>query len=148
MRIASRFSIGVHVLSLLGIDPDADNTSEYMAGSIGVNPVVVRNVIGMLRRAGFITTQQGVAGAQLGKPLEAITLLDVYRAVEAVEEGDLFACHANPNPQCPVGAHIQTTLTDIFEEAQKAMEARLASVKMTEVVRQLRTAASSTPARC
>jgi DNA-binding IscR family transcriptional regulator len=53
-----------------------------MAGSIGVNPVVVRNVTGMLKRAGLVRTQQGVAGTWLARPLSKVTLLDVYRAVE------------------------------------------------------------------
>jgi DNA-binding IscR family transcriptional regulator len=52
MRIANRFSIGVHILSLLGALRDAEHTSEWMAGSIGVNPVVVRNVTGMLGERG------------------------------------------------------------------------------------------------
>lgn len=115
-----------------------ENTSEWMAGSIGVNPVIVRNVTGMLRRAGLVTTRQGVAGTQLAKPLREITLLDVYRAVDAVEEGDLFAVHPNPNPQCPVGANIQTTLEGVFAEAQRAMETRLAETTMEAVVQQLK----------
>lgn len=140
MRVASRFSIGVHILSLLGSDPNAENTSEYMAGSIGVNPVVVRNITGMLRRAGFVTTRQGVAGANLAKPLQEITLLDVYRAVEAVDEGDLFAVHPNPNPQCPVGANIQYALEGVFTEAQRAMEVRLALTTVDDVVHKIRSA--------
>lgn len=143
MQVASRFSIGVHILSLLGSDPSAENTSEYMAGSIGVNPVIVRNITGMLRRAGFVSTRQGVAGAHLAKPLREITLLDVYRAVEAVEEGDLFAVHPNPNPQCPVGANIQMALEGVFAEAQRAMEARLALTTVEDVVHTLHTTAGS-----
>jgi DNA-binding IscR family transcriptional regulator len=142
MRVASRFAIGVHVLSLLGTDPESDNTSEWMASSIGVNPVVVRNVTGMLRRAGLVTTRQGVAGAHLARPLAEITLLDVYRAVEAVDD-ELFAVHPSPNPECPVGAGIQATLERAFGEAQRAMEARLASTTMGEIIRDLRSAVVS-----
>ena len=141
MRVASRFAIGVHILSLLGTDPNGGNTSEWMAGSIGVNAVVVRNVTGMLRRAGIVRTQQGVAGTQLAKPLSEITLFAVYQAVDAVAEGELFAVHANPNPQCPVGANIQTALQNVFEDAQRAMEMRLASVTMEQIVRNLGQAA-------
>ena len=147
MQVASRFSIGVHILSLLGANANAENTSEYMAGSIGVNAVIVRNVTGMLRRAGLVTTRQGVAGAHLAQPLRDITLLDVYRAVEAVDEGYLFALHPNPNPKCPVGANIQAALEGVLAQAQRAMEERLAGTTMDEVVRQLG-AASVVAARC
>jgi DNA-binding IscR family transcriptional regulator len=143
MQIASRLAIAVHVLSLLGIadenQSDSDKRkSEWLAGSIGVNPVIVRNVTGMLRRAGLVTTHQGVAGAYLAKTLETITLLDIYHAVEAVDEGELFALHPQPNPDCLVGANIQTTLEGVFGEAQRAMEARLAATTMQQIVNGLR----------
>ncbi|HET6897308.1 MAG TPA: Rrf2 family transcriptional regulator [Vicinamibacteria bacterium] len=135
MRIANRFSIGVHILSLLGALRDAEHTSEWMAGSIGVNPVVVRNVTGMLRRAGLVRTQQGVAGARLARPLSKVTLLDVYRAVE--DETSLFSLHPRPNPKCPVGARIEGTLREVFAEAEDAMHAKLAGVTMEQLVRRL-----------
>ena len=135
MRIANRFSIGVHILSLLGARREVEPTSEWMAGSIGVNPVVVRNVTGMLKRAGLVRTQQGVAGASLARPLSEVTLLDVYRAVE--DEASLFSVHPRPNPKCPVGARIEGTLRDVFAEAEDAMEANLAGITLAEVVRRL-----------
>jgi DNA-binding IscR family transcriptional regulator len=138
MRIANRFSIGVHILSLLGALRDAQHTSEWMAGSIGVNPVVVRNVTGLLRRAGLVRTQQGVAGTRLARPLSEITLLDVYRAVEG--EASVFSIHPRPNPKCPVGARIEVTLGEVFGKAESAMQAELAAISVEQVVRKLRPA--------
>jgi DNA-binding IscR family transcriptional regulator len=142
VRIANRFSIGVHILSLLGALRDAEHTSDWMAGSIGVNPVVVRNVTGMLRRAGLVRTQQGVPGTWLARPLSEVTLLDVYRAVE--EEASLFSVHPRPNPKCPVGARIERTLRETFAEAEGAMHAKLAGITMEQVVTRLE---RSAPAR-
>lgn len=136
MRIANRFSIGVHILSLLGSQRDVEHTSGWMAGSIGVNPVVVRNITGMLRRAGLVRTQQGVAGARLARPLSKISLLDVYRAVE--DEPSVFSVHPRPNPKCPVGSRIEATLTGIFARAESAMEAKLAATTLERVVRSLK----------
>jgi DNA-binding IscR family transcriptional regulator len=136
MRIANRFSIAVHILSLLGAIEDEEHTSEWMAGSIGVNPVIVRNISGMLRRAGLVRTSQGVKGAQLGRPLSDITLLDVYRAVEP--DGALFSVHPRPHPGCEVGSRIQGTLEKVFGEAQNALEAKLAAMSMQEFVREMR----------
>jgi len=142
VRIANRFSIGVHILSLLGTRREGEHTSEWMAGSIGVNPVMVRNVTGMLRRAGLVRTQQGVAGASLARPLSAVTLLDVYRAVE--DEASVFSVHPRPNPKCPVGARIEGALREVFAEAEDAMHAKLAGITLAQVVRRLATPA---PAR-
>ena len=141
MRIPSRFAIAVHILALVGMNEGDANTSEWMAGSIGVNPVIVRNVTGMLRRAGLVSTKQGVAGTSLARPLSEITLFDVYRAVET--DTELFSVHAQPNPACPVGANIQGTLEGVLGEAQRAMEERLARTKMSAIVKELRVRACS-----
>jgi DNA-binding IscR family transcriptional regulator len=138
LRVANRFAIAVHILSLLGTDEQANNTSEWMAGSIGVNPVIVRNVTGMLRRAGLVVTQQGVAGAFLSRKPAEITLLDVYRAVEP--DGEIFSIHARPNPKCPVGAKIEDALEKHFTAAQQAMEARLARVTLKQVIHDIQAA--------
>jgi DNA-binding IscR family transcriptional regulator len=106
-----------------------------MAGSIGVNPVIVRNVTGMLRRAGLVVTQQGVAGASLSRRPDSITLLDIYRAVEP--DAELFSIHSRPNPNCPVGVKIEDTLEKHFTAAQQAMEARLAKVTLKQVIHDL-----------
>lgn len=139
MRIANRFAIAVHILSLLGTFPEERATSEWMAGSIGANPVIVRNIIGMLRRAELVTTQQGAAGAALTRPLSKITFLDVYKAVEMREE--LFSMHQNPNPNCPVGGNIQGTLEAVFTRAQQEMEAQLARTTLAQTVREIKAAA-------
>lgn len=132
MRTANRFAIAVHILTLLGALGDEHNTSEAMAASIGVNPVIVRNVTGMLRRANLVITQQGIAGTTLARTPAEISLLDVYRAVEP--DVELFSIHARPNPKCPVGAKIEDTLQHHFAEAQKAMEDRLAEITVAQVV--------------
>ena len=136
VRIATRFSIAVHVLAILGMELIAEPTSEIMAESVGVNPVTVRNVTGMLRRAGLVSSRQGKAGTRLAKRLDAITLLDVYRAVDAAEE--LFSMHENPNPDCRVGGNIEGVLEGVLGEAQRAMEERLGSTTMEGIVERIR----------
>ena len=53
-------------------------------------------------------------GAELAKDLSTITLLDVYKAVNVVQEKELFSIHENPNPNCPVGRNIQNTIGPLF----------------------------------
>lgn len=126
----SDYAVAVHVLSLLN-QGDLPRSSEFLAGSVGVNPVVIRSVLGLLRRGGLIATQPGVAGARLTRPADQISLLDVYRAVQAPEL--VFKVHQNPNPECSVGARIQGVLDDVFGQAQAAMEAQLARVQLSDV---------------
>ncbi|WP_256759405.1 Rrf2 family transcriptional regulator [Cohnella sp. WQ 127256] len=134
MKISSRFSIAVHILSLLAISPSAHGTSDWIAGSVGTNPVIIRRVLGQLKKAGLVTVRAGSGGAFLLKGLDEIHLLDVYRAVDVVEEGQLFHIHGEPNPQCPVGANIEAVLQLLLSRAQEAMESVLADITMEELV--------------
>lgn len=134
MQISSRFSIGVHILSLLAINPHEHNTSEWIAGSVGTNPVVIRRVLGQLKKAGLASVKAGSGGATLARELDKITLLDVYRAVEVVDEGELFHVHGQPNPSCAVGANIEGVLRLMLVKAQQAMEGVLAAVTLAELV--------------
>ena len=136
MRIATRFTIAVHVLSILGMVMAPDPTSEYMAERIGVNPAMVRHVTSMLRKAGLVSSSQGKAGTHLAKRLDKISLLDVYYAVNAAEE--LFSMHENPKADCPVGGNIAEVLGGVLTEAQRTMEEKLASSTMESIVDEIR----------
>jgi DNA-binding IscR family transcriptional regulator len=123
-------------MSLLGSDTDHEKTSEWMATSIGVNPVIVRNVTGMLRRAGLVRTHRGVAGAHAARAYSDITLLDIFKAVEA--DTEIFAIHPRPSATCPVGSRITPTLEHAFGDVQTAMEDKLSTITMVDVLRDLR----------
>ena len=136
MQIGSKFTIGVHIITAIDYFKELDRVnSEFLAGSIGVNPVIVRTVISQLRETGILRTQRGSSGAELVKRLDEITLYDVYQAVGSVnkEEG-LFHFHEQPNPDCPVGRNIHQVLDQRLVEAQKAMEEQLQSVTLAEIV--------------
>ena len=134
MKISSRFTVAVHILSLVAIERSELCTSEWIADSVNTNPVVIRRLTGKLREAGLVQVRRGVGGATLQKSLDQITLLDVYRAVEVVEEGELFQMHEKPNPNCPVGANIEAVLELILLRAQEAMESVLGEITMEELV--------------
>lgn len=134
MTISSRFSVAIHILTLLEIDKDEICTSEYIAGSVNTNPVVIRRIMGMLSKAGLVEVRTGVAGARLARQLDQITLLEVYHAVHVVGEDGLFAVHDQTNPDCLVGKNIQAAIEPIFSKAQKAMENTLAAVTLQDVV--------------
>jgi DNA-binding IscR family transcriptional regulator len=134
MKISSRFTIAVHVMSLLSISKDAHCTSEWIARSVNTNPVIIRNVLGKLKRAGLAQVRSGTGGAYLVREAEDISLLDIFHAVDVVEEGQLFHFHAAPNPECPVGANIEFVLNVILRRAQGAMEAIFAEIPLSELV--------------
>ena len=135
MQIGSKFTIGVHIITALDYFKDMDRVnSEFLAGSIGVNPVIVRTVISQLREAGIVQTQRGSSGAELSRRLDEITLYDVYKAVGSVDADEgLFHFHEQPNPECPVGRNIHKVLNRHLAEAQKAMEDSLKTTTLADI---------------
>ena len=135
MQIGSKFTIGVHIITAIDYFKEMNRVnSEFLAGSIGVNPVIVRSVISQLREAGIVQTQRGSSGAELTKRLDEITLYDVYKAVGSVDkEEGLFHFHEQPNPDCPVGRNIHRVLDQRLIDAQKAMEERLKTTTLADI---------------
>lgn len=137
MSISSRFSVGVHILSLIDMNKEGINSSEYLAGSVNTNPALIRKIIGMLKKAGLVEVHPGIAGAKLAKELSDITLLDVYKAVNVVKDNELFSIHENPNPQCVVGRNIQEAINPILSTAQLALEKVLENITMEDIVKDI-----------
>ncbi|GGG85868.1 Rrf2 family transcriptional regulator [Paenibacillus radicis (ex Gao et al. 2016)] len=133
----NRFAVAVHILSLLELMKDTRLTSEYIAGSVNTNAVVIRRIMGMLSKAGLVLTSPGVAGASLSRPTDQITLLDIYRAVQSGGQEELFAIHDKPNPDCSVGRNIQSSLENVFSQAQLALENKLSALTLDQVTTDL-----------
>ncbi len=134
MQISSRFTIAVHALICIEtFKNDYKVTSDFLASSVNVNPVVIRRLLQQLKKAGIVNVIRGSGGAEVKKPLNEITLLDIYNAVECVE-GELFHFHENPSKLCPVGKNIHAILDTRLEEIQKAMEQEMASVTIQDIM--------------
>ena len=115
MQISSRFTVAVHIFSCMGHFGRVRRvTSDFLASSIGINPVVVRKILSMLHAAGLIDVARGT-----------ISFLDIFNALGLIEDGKLFHFHENPCPRCPVGANIHAVLDGRLAGVQRAMEAEL-----------------------
>jgi len=109
-------------------------TSDFLASSINTNPVVIRRLLQQLKRAGIVSVKRGSGGAEISRPLSAITLLDVYNAVECVDHGKLFHFHESPNLNCPVGRNIHTILDSRLDKIQQAMENEMRQVTLQDII--------------
>lgn len=140
MKITSRFTVAVHTLLVIDTFSKTNKvTSDFIAASVRVNPVVIRRTLLSLKAAGLIEVKAGSGGATICKDLKEITLYDVYKAVDAVEatEGGLFHFHENPNPACPVGKNIHAVLDSHLADAQAAMENQLKQVTLFDLTQEL-----------
>ena len=138
MQISSRFTIAVHIfLCIHTFEKERKVTSDFLASSVEVNPVVIRRILLQLKAAGLVNVQRGTGGATIARPLEEITFLDIYKAVECVEGGELFHFHQNPNMECPVGRNIHNVLDGKLERVQKAMEQEMELITLADIVKEL-----------
>lgn len=134
MQISSRFTLAVHILICIDTFKDEYKvTSDFLAGSTNINPVMVRRLLGQLKKACIIDVMRGTGGAVITKPLSEISFLDIYKAVECVDNGELFHFHENPNPNCPVGRNIHNILDEKLMRVQMALERELASITLEDV---------------
>ena len=107
-------------------------------GGSAVRSGLLDRICNQLKDAGIITVEMGPGGAAFTRPAEQITLLDVYRAVESTED-HLFNFHENPNAECPVGRNIHAVLDSELDDAQKALEDRLAQTSIADLLARIDT---------
>ncbi|GET10685.1 Rrf2 family transcriptional regulator [Ligilactobacillus agilis] len=131
MKFSYKLSDAIHILAYLEIFKDGDRSSRQIAASIEANPSVVRSLMSNLRTAGLIVTRQGAAGANLAKSPAEINLYDVYQAIDMQR-----LLHVDPktNPNCPVGANIQTVLDQVYTAAEQAAFAKLKDTSLADVI--------------
>lgn len=138
MQISSRFTIALHILTALEtFQGQFRITSSFLSGSIQANPVIIRNILLQLKAAGFVQIPRGRGSITLLKSPNEISLLDVYKSIEPLEQDKLFSFHKNPNPQCPVGRNIHNILDWRLLSVQQAMEDRLRAMKLSDILTDL-----------
>ena len=133
MQISSRFTMAIHMFACIDTFAGQKMTSDFMAGSVGTNPVVIRKLLQQLKAAGLVEVARGTGGVRITRPLDQITFLDIYRAVECTPDEELFHFHENPNAQCPVGRNIHSVLDSKLDKVQEAMERELAAITLADV---------------
>ena len=124
-------------MAFIALHPGVPLSSDKIAESMKTNPGCVRQLMSALRQHGLLASVKGHPLPSLAREPSAITLLDVYRAVDCVEEKALFHFHENPNMSCPVGRNIHNILDDKLLRAQEAMEWELQAVTLADLMADL-----------
>jgi Rrf2 family protein len=133
MLTSSRFIVAVHVLSILarnaGKGPVCSNA---IALSVSTNPVVIRRLMSELEKALLVRSTAGRAGGfELGKAAKAVTLADIYHAVE---DETVFRMHKlDADAECPVAAQMGKVLGPKLRAAELAMTDSLGHTTLDDV---------------
>ncbi len=131
MKRNSRLSLALHTLGHMVAEPKVSQTSAEIAAHAGTNPVVVRRVLGKLRKAGLLTSEKGHSGGwKLARTPEKITLADVYLALDErliESDGDEETHH------CSVEHALHHQVSKVMQDIERSLIERLAATTIADV---------------
>ena len=129
--LSGKFAISIHILTLLTKFPNDYLSSEFIAGSINLNPVLVRKEIANLKAHHIVESKEGKnGGTRLAKNATDITLKEVFEMTfEAINLG--FAKN-EPHPDCPVGKKINQNLSLLYNDLNKKIGMQLEALTLED----------------
>lgn len=135
MQISMKCSVAVHCLIFIheakGV---ARVTSTLLAESTGCNPVVIRNILSALKKAGLITVHRGTGGAELCADTAQITLYQIYTALEPEGVTSLIGIHPCQGRPCPVAQNIRQVLHPPYHKIEDAVRAAMESITLQSML--------------
>lgn len=134
MRQDTRLSRMLHMLIHIALH-DGAATSQTISQLLGTNAVVVRRMMTGLRERGYVSATKGPGGGwKIERPLDSLTVLDVYNALGSpslVAVGDTA-----DHPSCPVEQTVIASLGRIGSDAERMMLERFAKTTLADLARQ------------
>ena len=117
-------------MTLLASAPDEFMTSNTMAGSLNVNPVLVRKELAGLKKLGLIESKEGKnGGVKLATAVANIRLSELFLLAKG--EGSILGYSKHePPPQCPIGRQINDNLSKLYEELDANVAAYLDKITL------------------
>jgi len=140
MKSSSKFVVATHILAGLAVVYEKKTaevvSSENIAWSVNTNPVVIRRILGELKKAGLVVTLAGSqGGAKISRDPKDIYLSEIY---DAVENGGIFQLHyKSPNPDCPIGSNIQNVMEEPLTKAENALREQLSQISLSQIAQKL-----------
>lgn len=133
--VNSRLSIAMHCLVFIHeYGGEKKVTSALLALSTGCNPVVIRNILSALKKAGLITVPQGTGGAKLALSPREIRLSAVYYAVNQTKTPAIFGFHPNPASLCPVGRNIHSLLETPYQALGSMVFEQMKTMSLQDIL--------------
>lgn len=134
MQITSKFTVAIHIMLCIAHYKGTKKvTSTVLSSSTGADPTIIRRLLGKLQAAGYVTVKAGVGGAYLTKPLEEISLFDIFDAINGNSNDSFFRFYDNPNCVCPVGNNIHAVLDGHLMDIQQAMYEKMKGINLKQL---------------
>lgn len=135
MQISMKCSVAVHCLIFIHeARGRVKVTSTLLSQSTGCNPVVIRNTLSALKKAGILTVARGTGGAELSRLPAEITLYDIYHALEPEGLDSLIGIHACQGRACPVAQNIRRVLEPPYQAIEEAVRRAMEGVTLESML--------------
>lgn len=135
MQISMKCSVAVHCLIFIyEAKGRARVTSTLLAQSTGCNPVVIRNILSALKKAGMISVARGPGGAELLKEPSEITLYMIYDAMEPEGLSSLIGIHSCEDRKCPVAKNIRFVLQDPYQKIEDSIRQTMEGITLESMI--------------
>jgi len=134
MRASSNFVKAIHITLFLNMKEGELKSSTQLAESVNTNPVVIRRLVSLLRKADIVGSVPGSKGGFfLAKRPNEINLWMIY---EAVKEEELFT-RPKVNENCDISCNLELLVHDTFNAAELSMRNELEKVTIDELTFEL-----------
>ncbi len=116
----TRFATIIHILTILAKYPDQWHTSQWIAQSININPVIVRKELTVLHKKGWIESKKGKqGGTKLHVSSCEISMAEIFDLIKS--SNTLGKKNNFPNAKCPIGKQINLELGKLFDQTDQIM---------------------------
>lgn len=147
MQISMKCSVAVHCLLFIWEARGRVRvTSTLLAQSTGCNPVIIRNILSALKKAGIITVSRGPGGAELCRDPSEITLLEIYSALEPKGLSSIIGIHPCDKRSCPVAQNIRRVLCRPYHQIEESIARTMAGITLASMVQDLENEMEHPPA--
>lgn len=136
MAMSSEFAVGVHALVFL-CHKKTTLSSELLAENVCTNPARIRKVLAKLKKAGLVSTKEGLGGGYCFTLDPArVTLRQVE---EAVEERLVYAAWkpGNTDMECLVASGMAGVLDGIYADLDELCKRRLGEITIQDIENQI-----------
>lgn len=135
----THFTLAIHILTMLAIREIMECgpvASSKIAESINTNPAFLREQIGYLKKAGFVTTRLGSGGGTLlAKEAKDISLLDIYRMTEGETT---LQCHkVGEGAACPLALYIGAVFGELENDLDLLIAQRLQQTSIADIAQRI-----------
>lgn len=129
--ISGKFAITIHILTLLTKFPNDFLSSEFIAGSMNLNPVLVRKEIANLKAHHIVESKEGKnGGTKLSKEASDITLKEIFEMT--FDKINLGYAKNQPNPDCPVGKKVNQNLAELYADINEKVGLQLKKITLED----------------